>query len=175
MTWWLERSMTRPRTDPMAPSVAWTCSPRLNRHLTEWDGVVGDGLGHVPDDLVQSEVGTDEDLAGRVVGMPAARRQELALLGERERLELGHGAVEIDPVGCGPLHGLERHQPSEPLAVGRLDHEMRDVHGGGVDAPPGSRGRRHRPCSPRSAPIVNRCSSVMLAPFVMRRTADHPP
>jgi hypothetical protein len=103
-------------------------------HLPRREYVARDGLRDVPD--AESHIATDnaaaetvdrpgERLAGAIVGVSEAAREELRLLRDLELLEVADRAAQPHFVG-GRVDKVERNESAESSAMLGFDHEVRD-------------------------------------------------
>src|ERR1035441_7201521 len=101
-------------------------------YLVQWNRVVGDGLRNVPNGVSEAVEGLSQHLPGGVVGVTAARRQELGLLGMIELGELSQGAAKKDFAGRD-IDEIQWNEATETLTVLGLHHEMADGSGDGIN------------------------------------------
>ena len=80
----------------------------------------------------QAVVRPEQHFPGAVATVPAIALEELCLFRGVEIAELQLGAMDLDAV-VRDLDGVERDEPTRSLPVSRLDHEMGNRPGNGVN------------------------------------------
>ena len=183
----LPRSMTRPWTCPMLPSVAWTASPSVGLDLAERDGIVADLPHRVPAAGTCAAVEARAVTGAQAVVPPARRlfravtlqsrppagRPELRLRRRVELIKVSLRAVEPDPVRAG-LGPLRQGQGRRAHAVPRLDHKVRDGASDQVHHHAGTAHHRLRRCRSDFSPCSNG-SSAIATPSSSARRSGQPP